>query len=300
MYSYVAFGLNIHSTFPLPELMTTSGSLPDVIIRRAKISRPLPKTDNEGMYFELNKEEAYLFWEGVGAFLVRNGRDILVDPLSKVEDHIVRLPLLGTVLSAAIQQRGFLTLHASAVAIDGGAIAFLGHRGAGKSTMAATLYGRGHTLLADDSVVMDMSNAECPMVVPGFPQLKLFPEAAVASLGDDPETLPRLIPGFEKRSRHTIERFSPYPLPLTRVYVLERGEPIEIAPMRPQDTIVQIISHSYVARIFKNSLKGTLAASHLLQCANLANKVPFYKLKRNFSLSCLPEVAHLVEQEMCR
>ena len=48
-----------------------------------------------------------------------------VDPLPGVEDSLLRLPLLGAVFSAVIHQRGFLGLHASAVAIDGHAVEFL-------------------------------------------------------------------------------------------------------------------------------------------------------------------------------
>lgn len=44
-----------------------------------------------------------------------------------------------------------LFLHASAVAVDGGAVLFLGHSTAGKSTIAR-LTGTAHPVLADDSV----------------------------------------------------------------------------------------------------------------------------------------------------
>ncbi|NCA81148.1 MAG: hypothetical protein EOM72_00180 [Opitutae bacterium] len=46
---------------------------------------------------------------------------------------------------------GGLFLHASAVVVDGGALLFLGHSTAGKSTIARML-GKTHPVLADDSV----------------------------------------------------------------------------------------------------------------------------------------------------
>jgi len=38
--------------------------------------------------------------------------------------------------------------------VNGNAVVFLGNKGYGKSTMAATLYARGHSFLADDLVLI--------------------------------------------------------------------------------------------------------------------------------------------------
>jgi hypothetical protein len=298
MYSYLAYGLGIHSSIPLPEFIAAEQVNADVVIHEGKTGRPIPETDAEGMYFRMDDEEAFLFWKDVCGYLVKGGREIIFEPLPGVEESIIRLPLVGTVLSAAVQQRGILALHASAVEIDGQAIAFLGHRGAGKSTMAAALYGRGHALLTDDSVALDMSRPGSPLVLPSFPQLKLFPEAAAASLGDDPETLPRLVSGFEKRARRTTERFSSEPLPLKCMYVLRPGTELEIEPLQPQEAISVVIGQSYAARIFKHSLKGGAASAHFLQCAALANQVPLYWLRRPRSLAALDELAQLIEEQV--
>jgi hypothetical protein len=65
--------------------------------------------------------------------------------------------------------------------------------------MAATLYGRGHSLVSDDMLAIQIDGDNGPMAIPGFPNFKIWPEAATAALGDDPENLPRLIEGYEKR-----------------------------------------------------------------------------------------------------
>jgi hypothetical protein len=293
---YVAYGLKVDSTIPLPELVERKGGGADIIIQRGQIERPLPETDQTGSYFHSAGEEAYLFWDEVGAFLVREGKEIVVDALPGVKEQVLRLPLLGTVLSAAIQQRGFLPLHASAVAIDGRAVAFLGPRGAGKSTMAAALYARGHDLISDDSVVVDIAGSAPPLVMPGFPQLKLFP-AAAAKLGYDIQALPRLIPNFEKRSCRA-DRFYREAIPLHRIYVLDRGPVIEIEPLGSQEAIIKLISQSYVARVFKESLKGVLASLHLSQCVEIVNNVSICRLKRDFSLLELDDVARSVELDV--
>ncbi|NBC85561.1 MAG: hypothetical protein GVY25_05150, partial [Bacteroidetes bacterium] len=48
-----------------------------------------------------------------------------------VAEGTLRAPLLGVVLGTLLHQRGLHTLHASAVVVDGGAVAFVGEKGAG-------------------------------------------------------------------------------------------------------------------------------------------------------------------------
>ena len=299
MYFYKTYGLNIHSTLPLPELVPATETEADVVIKFGKIDRSLLKINRLGFYFYMTAESVYFFWDDVGAFLIRNGKEIVIDPYSGVEERLLRLPLLGAVLSVLLHQRGFLSLHASAVEINGGAVVFLGGRGWGKSTLAATLYARGHQLIADDLVGLDIGSTRHPMVLPGFPQLKLLPEAAASALGDDPETLPRVAIGYEKRARRGIDRFSDKSLPLKGIYELSKGSDLELKPLQPQEAIIQVIANSYIARVASQLLQGRgRTSSHFLQCTSLINNVPVYRIERPQSLALVPAVAQLVEEHL--
>lgn len=297
MHTYTAYGLGIHSTFPVPELQTLNEVEADVVIQIGKLDWSPPKTTYSGSYFHMTAEQAYLFWDQVGTFLVRDGKEIIIDPLPGVEEGMIRLPLLGAVLAVLLHQRGFLVLHASAVAINGGVVAFLGEKGQGKSTMAASLYARGHNMMADDVVALDFSGTQSPIVLPGFPQFKLWPEAAASSLGDDPETLPQLHPQVEKRARRVVD-ISQQSLPLRRVYVLSEGPEPQIKPLQPQIAIVQLIANSYMARFGKQLLQGVGAYSHFHQCMSLAKNLPVCYLERPRSLSLLSDIAQLVEEDL--
>lgn len=298
MANYTAYGLGIHSTLPLPELQTLAEVGADVVIQIGKLDWFPPQPICTATYFHVTAEEAYLFWEQVGAFLVRNGKEIIIDPLPGVEERIIRLPLLGAVLAVLLHQRGFLVLHASSVAVNGDAVAFLGEKGWGKSTMAATLYARGHNVMADDVVALDISGTKSPMVLPGFPQLKLWPEAIASSLGDDPETLPQIHSQVEKRTRRTADRFLQEARPLKRIYVLCGGPKPTLRDLQPQEALLQLISNSYMARFGKQLLQGVGAFSHLSQCTSLIKDVPIYRLERPRSLELLPAIAQLVEEDL--
>jgi hypothetical protein len=297
MLSYIAYGLGIRSALPLPELVAEEAAA-DVTIRLGKAKRVLPKATStevypQKAYYESTTEEAYLFWENVGAFSVRRGCEIVVEPAPGVEERVLRLFVLGAVLAVLLQQRGWLVLHASAVAVDGGAVAFLGQSGWGKSTTAAAMHARGHKVVADD-VVAVQDCAEGPVIFPGFPQLKLWPETAVA-LGDDAKMLPRLHPRIEKRARAvSTEGFSQNPLPLRQIYVLAESHTREVEPLPAQEALVELVRHSYAVKL----LRSVGASSHFLQCASLVKNVSVSRLKRSRSLQELPDLVQIVEDDL--
>ncbi len=278
---------------PLPELVSGEAAA-DVIIALGKVDRlPSEAVGAEG-YSEATSEEAYFFWEEVGAFLVRSGREIIVEPAPGVEERVLRLFVLGPVLGVLLHQRGWLVLHASAVAIEGGAVAFLGGAGWGKSTTAAVLHARGHGILADDVTAVHL-DTDRPMVSPGFPRLKLWPEAAV-SVGDNPQALPRLHPELEKRARSVTRGFSSASLPLRRIYVLAEGESQRIEPLQPQEALVELVRHSYVSRL----RQAAEAPTHFLQCSSVVKTVPIHRLRRPKYLPALPDLARLVEEDLAQ
>ena len=73
----------------------------------------------------------------------------------EVSQAEIRMCLLGPIIGFVLHLRGTPCLHASAVAIDGRAVAFLGHSGAGKSTTAAAFIRRGFRALTDDVLALD-------------------------------------------------------------------------------------------------------------------------------------------------
>jgi hypothetical protein len=240
-------------------------------------------------------EEVSFFWEDAGAFLVRGGREVIVDPKPGADERVLRACVLGPVLGALLHQRGLLALHASTVAVAGEAIAFVGEKGMGKSTLAAALCARGHRLVADDITAVWFDEEDRPITYPGYPQLKLWPQA-VAYLGDAPESLPRLEPGLEKRARPAASAFSTAPIPLKRVYVLDEGEGVKIETLSPQEALIELIQHSYGRRL----LQTVRASSHFVQCTSVVRSVPVCSLRRPYRLSTLPKLSRMVEQDLAQ
>src|SRR5262245_5340416 len=150
MFSYRAYGLSVRSELALLELQPHEGNT-DVWIHFGKAKWPVSLSWSDKAYeFCLAGKDLYLFWQDAGVFLLRNGQEIVVDSLPDANEATIRL-LLTASLAMVLHQRGILAIHASVVAINNqSAVAFLGEKGWGKSTLAAALHARGHTFLSDD------------------------------------------------------------------------------------------------------------------------------------------------------
>lgn len=297
MHFYTAYGLSIESAIALPELLPASETTADVVIKFGKVDCSLmkPYRGSELMSQHVTLNEVTFYWGEAGAIKVKGNNEIVIDPLPDVEERMLRLPLLGMVFAVILHQRGLLTLHGSAVEIDGSAAVFLGGKGWGKSTLAATLYARGHQLINDDLVAVDFAANGSPVIIPGFPQLKLLPEAAAFALGDDPDTLPEIAKGYVKRARRGIERFSNKSLPIKAIYQIGKGTTLAIKPLNPQEAVFQIIANSFIARCTDALLEGNSGVKHFQQCMSLVRLVPVSRLERPQSLELVPALAQLVE-----
>jgi len=289
MYSYHAYGLMLHASLPLPELVAATGRA-DVVFRATELPTPPLEAFKAGRYVCTGPGEVILAWRDLVTVKVRGGREVVFHPLGGSDEPWLRQLLLGPVLGVLLHQRGLVTLHASAVEIGGRALAFVGWKGQGKSTTAASLHASGHEFLADDIVAIRMSGAQRPVVIPGFPQLKLWPDA-VEALAVDRSSLSMLHPQTAKLSRRLTTPFMPSSRPLQGIYVLDRGDRPEIVRLPALDAFAEIVRHTYAARFVG---EAGLAGLHFQHCVALAQKIPVFRFTREPSLELLPEALDLL------
>ena len=290
MFSYVAYGLGIHSVLELPEL--APGPAPaDVVVRLGPLPEIPSNPPTSGNLLSVSAGEARLYWPDAGGILLRHGREITLDPRPESALDLLRLYLMGPGLALLLHQRGLLVLHASAVSLDGGVVAFLGHSGHGKSTTAATLHARGRAVVADDVVAVDLDAVGGPTALPGISRLKLWPDA-VTALGESPEDLPRIHASEQKRARGA-DSVATSPRPLRRVYVLTDAESLALEPLRGHAAVFELLQHAYAAP----ALEQLASPGFLAQCARLAAAVPVRRLRRPRRLAGLGDLAALIEAD---
>jgi hypothetical protein len=213
--------------------------------------------------------------EGVGTFAVAgDGRTIeVVDEENPTNPALLDEAALGPPLLLALALQGVSCLHAGAVAVNDGVVAWLGPSGAGKSTLAAFFEAEmeGWARCADDLLPVEESD-ESVWALPHFPQLKLPPDAQWC--GDMPERLP-----------------------LRTVYVLgEADNGVAIEPLASSDAVVELLQQTAVWSLFPPEL----AERHLALCACIAESVPVSRLAFPRRFNVLPEVAAAIAADLRR
>jgi len=276
VHRYRLFGLSVQSEIRLPELVADApAGTTDVRIE----VRAIAKSPDAPAGLHVEGEEALLVIPEVGRFLTRGGREMLVEPAAGVSPRNLRLYLLGSAFAAILHQRGLLPLHANAVVVEGRAIGFMGHPGAGKSTLAAWFHDRGFDVLADDVCVVTPGADNAPLAHPGIPRLRLWREALEAG-GRDVSAYERAFDDMDKYTVPTdLERALPA-VPLSHLYLLEKAE--------DEPSVTRLEGSAAVEAMIANTYRGAyvrrmgLTRQHMLACAELARTVPVFRARRRW------------------
>ena len=292
MYQYYAYGLGILSEFYLPELIAEQRKI-DVNIRRGNLENLLQSFITGEEAFRATESEIFRNYQNIASFHIRNGNEIVVDLAPGIDEGLFRSCLLGNILGTLLHQRGLLVLHGSAIAANGGAVAFLGPSGSGKSTAAASLCSEGYSILTDDVVAID-AEGDVPIIHPAFPRLNLWPDVA-KSLGYDLNALSYIIPTENKRFARLDSKFSQDSLPLKRIYLLENGVPIDIRRLNQQESMIELVRNSYAV---KTLTAGIYISNHFLQCSKVIKSVPICRLVRPFDFKYIHDVAYAVMDDI--
>ena len=200
-------------------------------------------------------------------------------------------PLCAQALPLAATLQGIELLHASAVAIDGRAIAFVAASGTGKTSLAFALLARGAALLTDDVLALEPTRAGV-MAHPGVPlanvaaeQLALLPAPVRARVGTPL--------GSSDKVHVEISQMADGPLPLGAVFLLARSEAVErlaITPAVPPDPR-DLLAATFMPHIVTRARLIT----QLSTCAEIAGAVPVLTLEVPAKVSA----AHVAREVEC-
>ncbi len=285
---YNAHNVALRSDLSLPELVASERG-EDVMIRYGSVGVVRTGGYGSSIRSHIDTGEIRLFQDGIGAFLVKGGEEIVVDPIPGIDDQLLRSFLLGPVLAVLLHQRDRLVLHASGVEMGGRGVLFMGGPESGKSTLAAAMLARGHALIGDDILAVE-SVGEGMMVSSSFPQIRLRPDSALA-LGHRPQRLPQVRCGVPKRSLRA-ERFTRDRLPIGAIYLLTRESVYSSEPLDRDIALAAILDHAYAINLLSET---TITPEHVRHCALLARTVPVRRLNLRSDFTGIEELARRVE-----
>jgi hypothetical protein len=299
-YRYRAYGLEIQAYCALPGLIGSEQGEPDVLVRRGRVDVPERETEQEQRRKAwVRDDEVIVRWKKVGSILVREGREIIVDPEVGIDERIPGVLVVGTAIGILLHQRGLLTLHASAVAVDGGAVAFAGGKGAGKSTTASAFCERGYRFMADDIAALEVGGEGDIRLLPGGPGTKLTKAAASALRVNETERAVTRDERLTKQYHDLDGNFEREILPLRRIYILDHAGEGSVRPVvevvRGREAIMELMTHSYALRFIGAQENGS---NSLEQAAKVAQRVPVSRLRRTPDLTMLANIVECVENDL--
>lgn len=297
MPRYTCYGLIIDSQVTLPELIESdSSAVADVQVRYGKIDSVLPRSTIEG-WIHANQEEALLSFEDAGAFLLRGGKEIIVERFECATDLSVRQTIVGPVLVLLMRQRNHFILHACGVVINGSAVAFAADCGTGKSTTAAAFHAHGFPLIADDQIVIGFDADGAATVVPAYPQFKLDPKCASQFPKFHASESVKLLYEETKLGWRVRNSIINRPVPLSRIYILENSTTEEaVVPMSPMESFAALVEHTFQLEMITALKKERL---QFQQISRLASGVtPVKRLRRRRDLALLPKVIEMVTNDL--
>lgn len=222
----------------------------------------------------------------------------LADPQTPPET--VRHLFLDQVLPPVLNLRGGEALHASAIETRGGALAFMGMSGQGKSTLAAAFEVAGYRVLGDDCLVL-RDDPDRVRVEPAYPGLRLWDDSREFIFG---ESMPSLAVSHYNDKRRIVTRApadeTGAPIELLAIYSLQRGgaEEVDCDPrivrLSKRDALMELISFAFRLDLSDHAM--ILRQMRALE--RVASLVPVKRLILPDQLAAIPRVRTVILNDL--
>lgn len=300
MPTHAVAGIAIDVPFPIPELPTTVRAADWSVAAGA-----VADARDQPLIFETRAADGKV-WVGlrgsgdryvlsfptqVDFLLDLAARAVTFDARADTAEKSLRHLLIDQVVPHLLAADGGLVLHASAVATDEGALAFVGPSGTGKSSLAAALVTRGATLLADDFLLLRETD-DGYQATPAYPSLRLWEDAAEHFTGAASD-LPTVSAYTDKRRWAVAPPATDATHALRAIVILggpagnvADGQVCEISWARGTDAFVALFKQGY--RIARDDRAGHVEEQ--IRYSRLVERVPLMLLRHRHDYTVMDEV----------
>ncbi len=298
-YRYRLFGLTILSEIPLPADPETFSGEPRVRIARGtghcgtpgEVLARYTVGDHTAYVLRQCTQGYHLEFPGRSTLRFSSDlRQVWVDPHPSVPLSWISHLLVGVVPATVLTLSGEWVLHASAVALSEGAVAFAGAMAAGKTTLAVALAREGARWVTDD-LLRVLFQEDGPRCIPGPAWARVRQDLLQAL----PSEWPRE-PGPEGRTLVWIPRVSG--TPRLRAVVFP-----EVTSDVREPVFEKLATDRAFPRVFEGVKLQALLASPFLQArmdfaARVVQQVPVYRLRVPRGLDGLLRTAQSLLQRL--
>jgi hypothetical protein len=225
-----------------------------------------------------------------------DGTKVNVFPCETTDDVTVEHLYINQVMPLALSRQGRPSFHASVVTVPGGAVAFLGKTGMGKSTLAASFALEDAEFLTDDSLLIEEADDRC-LALPSHASLRLWDDSVDALV--DQNTKQAAAISYSTKARLLAGEALSYceePLPLLAAFLLERedaGE-VTIRALKGAECHMAWVENSFLLDIEDR----LLLAEHFAWTHRIAAVVPTFALDYPRNYGMLPNVRTAVRRRI--
>jgi len=214
--------------------------------------------------------------EGDHYFLYRKGKGITIHRGSNANIDEELLWLNGSLYAAIASMNGLVPIHASGVAVGGAVFAFTGGAGAGKSTLVAALGQFGLPMFCDDALLLDLSDPNRIICLPGHKRMKLCDDAFSLTGAKREEQVSKT---YHKHYASPAAGTSATSLPIGELIFLEEGPKPRIDTISGSERFTRVEDDHYSFRIFE-AASGFDRSEQFAHRARLARQIPMARFER--------------------
>ena len=225
-----------------------------------------------------------------------DGTEVVALPSKDTDAVTLEHLYINQLIPLALSRQGRPAYHASVVTVPGGAVAFIGKTGMGKSTLAASFALDDSAFLTDDSLIVEETDTGC-RALPSHASLRLWEDSVEALIdADNPQADPVSYSSKTRLLAGDALAYNKEPQPLLAAYVLERRNAavISIQALTGLDRYMAWLGNSFLLDIEDHAL----LAQHFEWTHRISGAVPTFSLDYPRDYGILPDVRDAIRHHV--
>jgi hypothetical protein len=222
----------------------------------------------------------------------KDGKEVAAYPVQDTDEATVQHLYINQLVPLALSRQGRPAFHASVVTVPGGAVAFLGKTGTGKSTLAASFALHESSFLTDDALLIEETSNGC-LVAPSHASLRLWQDSVDALIvADAPQAVAISYSNKARLLAGEALAFSDVSQPLVAAFVLEQNDvsDISIRALSGLERYMAWLENSFLLDVTDREL----LSQHFEWTDRISGTVPTSALDYPRDYGLLPEIRRAV------
>jgi energy-coupling factor transporter ATP-binding protein EcfA2 len=301
MYYYWAYGLNISTEIPFPELFEVEAfPEPDAILVCGEVPKFIHGENGlRSEHIMISPTEYLLHVTDVASYYVKQGKNIVVERKGQSDWDSVRLFCLSNAFAALLQQRNQIPLHCSAFLDNGELVLIMGDSGAGKSTTLAAILNRGYMPFSDDVCVPMLKGVNKELFMcSSYPMMKYWGDTFEKVQINDGQKDRKIRPDMDKFGVYFHEKFITDFKKVKLVVMIEKNLGADSVSSKKLEGI------DLFKRLERNAYRGEylgftgLQKEHFMLFTCIANTTKTMLISRPISENSIDEVIEAILNEL--